>query len=162
MTDPIDQDLAFIIRQVGQKRIGQRYIDNGYYELIDNRDDQVIEPEAFKVEAGVTLEISIIHQASGSLFDNQTRCPRCSFINPKSQASEWIQWYRVVLLDLITSDICFDSHQCQGKFQATATPPTAVVPATDPALKPNIRGGEEFSAEEDPIHHRNGSEITQR
>jgi hypothetical protein len=86
--------LHFIINAYCKNRPGNRYVENGDYQVIHARDSSVIGPASFNtVEAGMRLEMSIILRQSTTSQVNRGRCPRCSRLNSLATATGgWIDW----------------------------------------------------------------------
>ncbi|KDR80918.1 hypothetical protein GALMADRAFT_241464 [Galerina marginata CBS 339.88] len=92
-----------ILQGFSRNRIGQRYVDQGDYEIVRPDNDQVIDrSDLCKVKAGETIEISIVLLI---IDQHPRRCPRCSRLNSVSEGG-WIKCLR-----------------CSGFFHVNYLPP---------------------------------------
>lgn len=86
-----------ILKAYAQNRIGQKYIEQGEFQLIGSGDNKVIERSALGrlVREGDTLEISIVLvlQTTGNK-DQERECPKCSYVNAAAASVDdsWVQW----------------------------------------------------------------------
>ncbi|KDR74028.1 hypothetical protein GALMADRAFT_598580 [Galerina marginata CBS 339.88] len=86
-----------IIKGYFRNRIGQRYVEQGLYEVLHSDDSQNITPSQFSntVKAGDELEMSIVlRQKIGNGEENSRRCPRCYHDNAdvSDELRRWVQW----------------------------------------------------------------------
>jgi hypothetical protein len=84
-----------MVKRYCKNRIGDHYVEQGDYHVLQTRDSQIIRPADFasSIEPGMALEMSIILRKGMTFQDSRKNCPRCSSDHTSAAGSDgWVEW----------------------------------------------------------------------
>ncbi|KDR77983.1 hypothetical protein GALMADRAFT_244947 [Galerina marginata CBS 339.88] len=84
-----------ILKGFSKNRIGQRYVEQGDYQIVRPRNNNVIgHSDICKVKDGETIEMSIILRSKENTEETPGICPRCSHLNAHASMTFWTKCHR--------------------------------------------------------------------